>query len=933
MNRTITCDYSDNLIEKIADHAFDNFISKGIEPSRLCFVFGGKRPALFLKKALSKRAGKSMLSPSFFTMEEFVKETAALGEPVSLMPDIESAYLIYSLSKKLAPKMLGVRDSFAEFLPWAYELLSFINQADMEEVSEEALLNIEANAGIGYDIPENINEMLRSINILRKAFHREVETKKIFTRGLLYKAAAKHAGEYNLNKYEAVIFGNLFFLHKTEEKAVKAVFDQGKGVLFFQGNSAEWPVLKGLEKTFSCEIASKRENEPEIRLYCGHDKHSQASIAKKVISSLDEPDKSVLILPDPEMLMPVITDISSAAENLNVSLGYPIEKSSLFSLLEAIFKAQGSRKAGQYYAKDYLGVMLHPLAKNLRLPFDPAVTRQLTHKVEEALTSDSASGLCGSLYIDISEVSDEKRIYSLSEEPGLGISKADIKGVFEELHKYLFKIWENPGTFEGLAGAAAVFAEKIAEKSFARYYPLNSKTIMALLEISDELQKTSFGTEKFPKEDLLKILLERLRAEYLSFPGSPLKGFQVLGLLESRSLNFENVIVVDVNESILPKLKVSEPLIPSEVMLALGISRVEKEEEIQRYEFFRLIKGAKGVHLIYSRDDEKERSRFIEELIWERQKKDKTYKLGTASFGFRAEASRGKLVYAKPPEVLEFLKAMRYSASKVNTYINCPLRFYFEHVLGIKELDKYSDEPDGSEIGTFIHGFLFESYKPFVGKKPIFDAKYEADYLKKLEESFDGKFSKRMSSGAFLVKEVVMHRMKRLIENERNRNPKRIIALEQSYSSSYAAGGRNYDFKARIDRIDELEDGSILIIDYKTGGAGADRMKAKLPDGLVFSRETVKKYIVSFQLPVYINLVGKEIKGSVIDAALYDLRSCELAGFYKGDDLGERKQRLSFCEQALEYIIKEINDPEKPFAADDDTAGRCAVCPYSYMCR
>jgi len=126
MNKIITCNYSDNLIKKISGFVLDNYISKGVALERLCFVFGGRRPSLFLKRELSKTIGKSFLSPRFFTMEEFIKEVSSNIKPVSLIPEIEAAYIIYKLSKDNVPGMLGKRTSFAEFLPWAYEILSFI---------------------------------------------------------------------------------------------------------------------------------------------------------------------------------------------------------------------------------------------------------------------------------------------------------------------------------------------------------------------------------------------------------------------------------------------------------------------------------------------------------------------------------------------------------------------------------------------------------------------------------------------------------------------------------------------------------------------------------------------------------------------------------------------------------------------------------------
>jgi hypothetical protein len=568
----------------------------------------------------------------------------------------------------------------------------------------------------------------------------------------------------------------------------------------------------------------------------------------------------------------------------------------------------------------------------MRLPCDPNVTRLLIHKVEEVLTTDTGSSLCGRLFIEPEEILREEKIYALSAEAGVNAGREELKGILARLNDFFFKTWEGASTFRGLDQRVRQFAEGIAEKSFAAYYPLNSKAAEELVEISSELARASFGSEEMPASDILKIALARLKDEFVSFSGTPLKGFQVLGLLESRSLNFDDVIVLNVNEGVLPKLNASEPLIPREVMLALGINRVEKEEEIQRYEFFRLIKGARSAHIVYSGGEKDERSRFIEELLWENEKKGPPNP-SPAAYGFRAGSRRAKRSYAKLPEVASFLKNMKYTATNLDTYLECPLRFYFRHVLKIREKENYQEEPGGSEIGRFIHGFLFRRYSAFKGSKPLFDADFESGFMSSLEIEFDEAFSGRMREGARLVKEIVLYRMKRFIEKERERNPRRVAALEKTYAGTIEAGGRAYAFEARIDRIDELEDGGSLVLDYKTGGFDEMKTKPGLPEGTAFSREAVKKHLGSFQLPLYLELVKRQSKENNMDAALYDLRSAELSYFFGDEEEKVREERSVFCAKALEFILGEINDPALPVVADDSDPAKCVSCPYFYACR
>ena len=142
-----------------------------------------------------------------------------------------------------------------------------------------------------------------------------------------------------------------------------------------------------------------------------------------------------------------------------------------------------------------------------------------------------------------------------------------------------------------------------------------------MYDIVDEIRQAVFSEEPFPVEDLFKIFSEKIEREIVAFSGSPLKGLQILGLFETRALNFKHVIVMDVNEGVLPHVNLYEPLIPREVMISLNLDRLEQEEEIQRYQFMRLISSAKTVHLVYQESRDKERSRFVEELIWDAEKK------------------------------------------------------------------------------------------------------------------------------------------------------------------------------------------------------------------------------------------------------------------------------------------------------------------------
>ena len=273
-------------------------------------------------------------------------------------------------------------------------------------------------------------------------------------------------------------------------------------------------------------------------------------------------------------------------------------------------------------------------------------------------------------------------------------------------------------------------------------YPFNAQIALRMQEMSDELSHSTFAGEIFEPRDLFRILQERLSTQMVAFSGSPLRGLQILGLFETRALNFKNVIVVDVNEGLLPTLNIYEPLIPREVMIKLDLDRLELEEEIQRYGFMRLISAAHHVHLIYQQNKDRTRSRFLEELIWEQE--ERASRIGAVDIvrgAFEVAVDKKQRVIPKTVAMVDYLKNFRFSASSINTYLQNPYAFYCRYVLGLKITDDLLEDPESRHIGTFIHDLLEETLGKFAGKKPVLDAGFQKICFRKYMNPNLRKFS------------------------------------------------------------------------------------------------------------------------------------------------------------------------------------------------
>jgi ATP-dependent helicase/nuclease subunit B len=941
MDKIINLGFHENFIQGLADRVEKEFIAKGADLGRLAFVFGGRRPELFLKRELAKRIKKGFVSPAFFSMDDFIDFILARGHGFSKINDLEAAYVLYCSACEKSPQVLKGKDSFSSFLPWAREILAFIEQLDLEDIELKSLKSVELNAAIGFDVPESINALLANVISLRRDFHRVLKDRKTFTRGMRYLFASGQADKLELPGFDKIIFCNPFYLHTSEKKIISGLYKKERAVLVFQGDSENFSVLKDLEKEFDCEIkpSSPKTAQYKLSLYSCFDSQSQAGTVRQILKGIKDPGETVIVLPNQQNIIGLLSEISVEADDFNVSMGYPLKRTPLFSLFKAVFRAQNSRKNGQYYSPDYLAVLTHPLVKNFKIFPDPTSIRMLSHKIEELLVGLEKSELGGAIYVSLDQIESLRELYEktalLLERAEKPLSNDQLRKALLSLHELMFYSWESVSNFRDFAKTLSFFVDFLLKKSFLANYPLNLKIAQRIIEISAELEDSGFSREKFSREEIFKIFMDSLENEMVSFSGSPLKGLQILGLIETRSLNFKNVIIMDVNESILPDLKIYEPLIPREVMLNLGLNRLEKEEEIQRYQFDRLISHAENVFLLFEEGRDKERSRFIEGLVWNKQKKETQLKIiPIPRASFKVEVFPKKEEVKKTSGMIDYLEKFDYSVTNINTYLKCPLRFYYRYVLNLEEKIDLLEEPEGRQIGNFIHSLLEDAFRKFIGKKPVIDRDFKKYFFGLFEEKFNDSFLRTMKSDSFLLKEIIRFRMERFLEEEKNRQVAQILMLEEKFREKVSLADREYNFVLKVDRIDLLADNSMLILDYKTGGSENKPKSIEKIKEYGFQRSALKNTIGSFQMPIYLYFVRRRQTGKpLINAAIYNLRLSQIEYFLKSGDFSAIEEIDQVFIQALASIISEIVNPQVNFSHDDQDQRYCQNCPFFYLCR
>jgi len=932
MSKIITVPFTEDFLPHVVDYVYRYYMERDKDLSRLCLVFGGKRPSLFIKRDLAGRIGRAFIPPRFFTIDEWMAYVA-YGTDVPLRGnDLDHCYTIYRLAFELCPWVCRGRETFAQFLPWAREILHFIEQLDLEDVPLDSLKMIREHAQIGFSVPEDINKLLMHLGVLRGAYHQELERRQLAPRGFQYRQAARRASSCDLSPFAEILFCNFFYLHRTESTVLKDIYDRAKAVLFMQGDERRWPALSRIAKTFGSPIIEGKEVKPttfNLKIYEAFDSHAQAGLVKEILEGIDERESTVIVLPDGDFLSVLLTAVGEELEEFNVSMGYPLKRSALYTLLTLIMASQKSRKGPLYYTRDYLTLLRHPLVKGLDLGADQGLVRGLIAKIEEVLKGETLTDLSGRLFLDPGDiVRDEKLLAAVIQslqavdmiEGGMQDPASLLKNILQNIHQIFLNSFENIRCASDLAVALQGFVGFMQAHSAMDKYPFNAQIASGLQEFAEELKACSFAQEIFDPRDLFKILEERLSSQMVAFSGSPLRGLQILGLFETRALNFKNVIVADVNEGCLPSLNIYEPLIPREVMIKLNLDRLELEEEIQRYGFMRLISAAQNVHLIYQQNNDRTRSRFLEELIWEQE--ERAGKIGAVNIirgAFEVSVDTKQRVIPKTEAMVDFLKSFRFSASSLNTYLQNPYLFYCRYVLGLRIKDDLLEDPENRHIGIFIHDLLQEAFGGFVAKKPVLDVHFRKYFQKIYESRFAAAFGRAGRSDTFLMETVLKTRLERFLDQEAlrcERDVRQVLYIERKFEEVISLGKEQLHLTYRVDRVDEMTDGTILVLDYKTGSVDPLPRDISGIETSKLTREYIRDHVRSFQMPLYVHYLRKQFPGRPVNSVLYHLRTMSMDSFLGESQMKDSEKILADYFKALDFIVAEIYNLKIPFIDD-----------------
>ena len=936
-SKIINISLNDNIVEYTAKYLFDS-LNDNCDFGKVAVVMPSKRPSLFIKRELAKQINKSFVPPKFFTFEELVKSISCL-QNVQKISTLDSSYIIYDIVHNNLKIPNFYQYTYSSFFQWSNEILSFINLLDLEQIDNDKLNNVRLQANIGFDVPESINELLKNISSIREEFHKRINLLNKTTTAYSYYNAAKYI-EQNFENFNRVILFNPYYLNKSETEMFKVLFKADKLDIIVKGNKDNWQYLNKIYKDFNCNPQKVQDTlNDNIEFYSAYDGYSQACLVKNLVQQIpqNELKDTVVIVPDNTILQAVTSELYSVMKDINIAVGYPANKTTVFSLMNDLIKTHLNRdENNKYYVKDFISIISNPLVKNIRFIGMPDVTRIIVHEIINNFDFLNKKALFKTYqFISLEEIQNNvllhenisKKITAYWQD----VSAERVKELITQLFDMFFYKFEKISTMTALGNAIKNIADIITQKSLINSYSFNLGAINIVYDIANQFMNSVCSNNIFAQKEILKIFENLISKGTINLVGSPLKGLQVLGFMEARGLSFKNVFIVSMSDSVVPNVKEINPLIPKEVINLLNMGYLERETDIQKYQFYSLISGAKKVSLIYPCDNVNVRSRFIEELIWKKQYKTKLLKSVTINNAVLPVTlfPNAKPEFAKTEEIKKYLLNFKYSATNIDTYMKCKLLFYYRYVLKLGEQTDYDDDYENINIGNCVHEFLHKTFYNGLTKEMLISSDKDL-YEKELDNKIDEFFKNTKTGKMYLLRKLLKRKLNEFRTAEMERPFKVVLNTEKDFDCEMEVNQTKYKLVSRMDRIDENEDGTISIIDYKTGNIKAPlKPKKFVSDESKFCRQVIANNINSFQLIIYKYLYEQKYPDKTVSQVmLYSLKDSTVTPLLKENS----KIKFDILLKQLKVILADINNDE-PFKRELYDKFECEKCPYFFLCR
>ncbi len=691
----------------------------GADYSNTIVVFPGKRPAHTLRRALSKAAGGGFLPPRIFSIDNFVDYlcTEKLDRQERTMDALDAAAILYEIHAADAGRIGG--DSYASldsFLPLGMKIFGELEEVWIADVPTARVR--ESLSGIMYS-------GVTSLLVFYERFYALARERKLTTRSMRYRTAAENIASVNFAEFSKIILAGFYDLTRSEQIIMRHLSTFDNAVIIFQDGPGIGKRMK--EIGVSADAPPSTAIRPTLQFYRSADAHGQVFALTQKIDDLRRRDghaldRTAVVLPAAETLFPVFHQTLSLIpdDEYNISLGYPMTRTPVYGFLDTLLELIVSKFENRYSAVNYIKFVLHPYTKNIRYEKRSDVTRILFNTVEEYFLAEHKAE-----FFTLEELEGTASIFERAAKriAGLGevMPASSLKDHLASIHSATVRIFGDVENIGDFASQLSAVLRYINAHSTAQLHPFFRPFAEAMVGSLDAVPASLLSGRRFSEfAEYVAFFRNYISASEVPFTGTPLHGLQVLGFLETRSLQFDTVYVLDANDDVLPGAKGHDVLLPLALRESLGLSTYRDKEKRDEYYFHCLLRGAKEVHLFFIEDGKKEKSRYVEKLLWEIEREAKSIetneRISTIQY-------RIQLANATPPAipksdwVMAALRTFAFNATVLDTYLRCQLKFYYAYVLKLQEKEEVMGELEQADAGILVHRILSEYFRAFKGKR------------------------------------------------------------------------------------------------------------------------------------------------------------------------------------------------------------------------
>ena len=933
-------------------------------------VFPNKRAGLFFNEYLAQESESPIWSPAYVSISELFRSLSPweVGDPVKLVCEL---YKIFRRETQST-------ETLDDFYFWGEMLISDFDDADKNKVDTDKLFsNLQDLRNIMDDYTfiddeqeEAIRQFFQNFSIERrtalkerfislwdvlgniyKGFRESLASQNIAYEGMMYRHVIEHLDVDKL-PYEKYIFVGFNVLNKVEHTLFTQLKDAGKAVFYWDYDEFYMKEnrqavtheagefirrnLRDFPSPLSGELFKNLSKPKEVHYIASSTENAQARYLPQWIrNNLTTPEKeTAVVLCNEALLQPVLHSLPAEVKHVNITMGFPLSQTPVYSFLIALLELHThgfNFKSGRYTFQSVVTLLKHPY------------TRQLTGQAE----------------LLEKELTRNNRFYPLPGELG---KDEFLTRLFTPLSGNLNLCIRLSETLQQVASIyqantsgtedTDAFNQLYRESLFKAYTTINR--FRTLIE-EDELTVQS--------ETFRRLLVKVLSATNIPFHGEPAIGMQVMGVLETRNLDFRHLVLLSVNEGQLPKSGGDSSFIPYNLRKAFGMTTIEHKIAVYAYYFYRLLQRAERITLMYNTSSDGlnrgEWSRFMLQFLieWPHPITRQFLEAGQSPQG------TSPITVEKTPDVMRRMQSLfdvranpkaKFSPSALNYYLDCPLKFYYRYVAGLSAPDEVSAEIDSATFGSIFHYAAEHIYKDLTTHGKVINKEALETLLRnevKLQDYVDTAFKKLFFNvpqnekpeynGVQLINSAVIARyLKQLLQNDLRYAPFTFIASEMEVDEPIDIQTPKGVIKSRIggiiDRMDS-KDGTLRIVDYKTGG---DADTPPHVESLFIPDKKRSNYV--FQTFLYAAIMCRKQPTMKIAPALLYIHRAATETYSPVIQMGESRKPKEAVEDFSKYekeyrerlqgLLEEIFNPEKSFA-QTEIIEKCTYCDFKALCK